>query len=58
MRRHEIFVVDKLSYDICDDMHTNKKKKTTEQPKKKRIIEHESNENKSKVERASACRIN
>lgn len=34
MRRHEIFVVDKLSYDICDDMHTHMRHKTTSQQRK------------------------
>lgn len=57
MRRHEIFVVDKLSYDICDDMHTHMRHKTSQQSKV-RVIEVKSKGNKSKVERASACRIN
>lgn len=57
MRRHEIFVVDKLSYDICDDMHTHMRHKTSQQSKV-RVIEVKSKENKSKVERASACWIN
>lgn len=46
MRRHEIFVVDKLSYDICDDMHTHTRHKTSQQSKV-RVIEVKSKENKS-----------